>query len=281
MKCPICKKELRRSQKNPEYGLCDNCRKRFKWVDDYDYYDDEDDFEDDEPVTYKNPKSVKPQAPARRSSKSQAPARRSTSPEASARNRSYNQEPKKKGGCLKIALIVLGVLVVIGIAGSLLGKGDDKKGSDKKDTDKKTEAQDNKKDEKTEFTVGETAEQKDVQITLVSATESVGSEFITPDGGNIFLLLEFEITNNSDSDINISSIANFEAYCDDYSLTQDIIGLQAPEAAGKNQLDGSVASGKKMNGVIAYQVPSGFANFEISVSPDFWSSSDIKFVIQK
>ncbi len=45
---------------------------------------------------------------------------------------------------------------------------------------------------------------------------------------------------------------NFEAYCDDYSLTQDLVGLQAPEASGKNQLDEVVAAGKKMNGVILH-----------------------------
>lgn len=72
---------------------------------------------------------------------------------------------------------------------------------------------------------------------------------------------------------------NFEAYCDDYSINQDILGLQAPEAEGINQLDGSVAAGKKMNGIIAYQVPKDYKTFEISVTPDFWSSNDIKFVI--
>ena len=74
---------------------------------------------------------------------------------------------------------------------------------------------------------------------------------------------------------------NFEAYCDDYSLNQDIIGLQTPEAEGKNQLDGSVAAGKKMNGVIAYQVPSNYKTMEINVSPDFWSGRDIKFIHSK
>ena len=136
-------------------------------------------------------------------------------------------------------------------------------------------------EEKTEFTVGETAEQKSIQITLVSTTESSGSEYITPDDGNIFLLCEFEIANNSDKDINISSITCFEAYCDDYSINQDIIGLQAPEAEGKNQLDGSVAAGKKMNGIIAYQVPAGWSTMEVNVSPGFWSSRDIKFVFNK
>lgn len=134
---------------------------------------------------------------------------------------------------------------------------------------------------KTEFGIGETAEQNGIQVTLVSAAESSGTEYIAPEEGNIFLILEFEIANNSEDDITISSIANFEAYCDDYSTSQDIFGIQAPEAEGKSQLDGSVAAGKKMNGVIAYQIPSDYQTFEINVSPSFWSSKDIKFIISK
>lgn len=44
MKCPKCGEELRRSKKDPNYGLCDNCRKKYKWVEDY----DEDEYEEDE-----------------------------------------------------------------------------------------------------------------------------------------------------------------------------------------------------------------------------------------
>ena len=186
---------------------------------------------------------------------------------------------KKQGGKLKWILIILLVIIVIGaVAGGgedTPKKVDDAGSGTSEQTDGTIET------EKTEFAVGETVELNDVQVKLVSATESAGSEFAVPESGNVFLLLEFEIANNSDTDINISSIANFEAYCDDYSLTQDLIGLQAPEVEGKNQLDGSVAQGKKMNGVIAYQVPSEYKKFEINVSPDFWSNDDIKFVINK
>ena len=42
MKCPKCGKELRRSQKDPWYGLCDNCRMKFQWVEDF-----SDDFAED------------------------------------------------------------------------------------------------------------------------------------------------------------------------------------------------------------------------------------------
>lgn len=192
----------------------------------------------------------------------------------------YSSTPKKpekkKGGCLKVVLIVVAIFVILGVIGSIFG------GDKVKDATKTSSSTTQSKEaEKTEFGIGETAEQKDVQITLVNAFESNGTEFIKPDDGNVYVLLEFEISNNSSRDINISSIANFEAYCDDYSINQDIIGLQLPDISGKGQLDGSVAAGKKMNGVIAYQVPSGYKKFEISVSPDFWSSDNIKFVINK
>ena len=186
---------------------------------------------------------------------------------------------KKKGGCLKTILIVF---VVIGAIGSLTGgdKSEPKKvstSSGKNDESSKSGTVDEKK----EFQVGETVSLKDVNVTLVSSTESAGSEYVKPDDGKEFLILEFNIENNSSKDINISSVANFEAYCDDFSLNQDILGQQAPEAEGKTQLDGSVASGKKMNGIIVYQVPTGYKNFEINVAPDFWSTKDIKYVINK
>ena len=149
------------------------------------------------------------------------------------------------------------------------------------DDSEESEPEDTDSEEKTEFYMGETAEQGDVQFTLVNVYESSGSELITPDDGNIFLVCEFDISNNSEEDIGISSVMNFEAYCDDYSLTLDIMGLQVPEAEGKSQLDGNISSGKKMNGIVAYQVPSDYKTMEINVTPDFWSGKDIKFIYSK
>lgn len=37
MKCPRCGSDLRRSAKNPEYGLCDICRKKFRMIDKIEY----------------------------------------------------------------------------------------------------------------------------------------------------------------------------------------------------------------------------------------------------
>lgn len=192
------------------------------------------------------------------------------------------EEKKKKRGCLIPALIVI---VLVGVIGALAGGNSNESapsaGNDSQSSTQAASADEQQKSEpeKTEFTIGETAEQNGISVTLVSATKSSGSEYITPAEGNVFLLLQFEIANNSDSDITISSVASFEAYCDDYSINQSLMGLQAPEADGMNQLDGSVAAGKKMQGVIAYEVSNAFQTFEVSVSPDFWSSKDIKFIV--
>ena len=194
-------------------------------------------------------------------------------------------QTKRKGGILKWIIIILIVLGVIGAVS--VEKYDDKvkdvTSNTKEENDEQNNYEDASKDEeeKTEFYLGEIAEQKGVQIALVNVYESFGSDFITPNDGNIFLVCEFDIANNSEKDIHISSVMNFEAYCDDYSLNQDILGLQVPEANGKKQLDGSVAAGKKMNGVIAYQVPANYQTMEINVSPDFWSERDMKFVYSK
>lgn len=203
---------------------------------------------------------------------------------------------KKKGkGCL---ITVIVVLVLMALAGAMGGGSDDtptKVETTAAGTEETTAAEETEEaiaeettaaettaEETTSdpvFGVGETAELNGVQVSLLSATQSNGSQFAKPDDGNVFMILEFEIANNSDKDISISSIVNFEAYCDDYSVNQDFTATLAPEAEGKSQLDGSVAAGKKMKGIISYQIPADFSKFEITVSPDFWSGKGIDFVV--
>jgi Flagellar basal body-associated protein len=92
MKCPKCGEELRRSKKDPHYGLCDNCRKKFKWVDNY----DEDDYEEDDEYIEKKPVKRKTQS--------------------SSSARPHSRKKKKSSGVIigiVIALIVLLVAVAI------------------------------------------------------------------------------------------------------------------------------------------------------------------------
>ena len=105
---------------------------------------------------------------------------------------------------------------------------------------------------------------------------SKGSKYFKPADGNVFLACEFEIANNSSEDLSVSSMLSFEAYCDDYTCEYSISALSANQ--DKKQLDGTVASGKKMKGIVAYEVPSDWKELEVHYTPDILSSSEIIFV---
>lgn len=188
---------------------------------------------------------------------------------------------KKQGGIGK--WIVIGIIVVIFLAVAF-GGGDDKPKKvennttttqqGENDNDKKADTQETKDI----FTVGETAEMNDVQVTLLNYSESKGSEYNKPSDGNVFLMAEFEIVNNSDSEMNVSSMLSFEAYADDYALNYS---LGAITENNDTQLDGTIAAGKKMKGYIGYEVPKDWSTVEIHFTDDVWSDNKFKFEIKK
>lgn len=127
-----------------------------------------------------------------------------------------------------------------------------------------------------EYKPGETAEVNEVAVTFIGVTETTGSQFLTPEDGNVFVLCEFEIVNNSNKELSISSMMSFDAYCDDSAIS---ISLSALSAKGsKNQLDGTVAAGKKMTGVVGYEVPSDWKELEIQFAP---ISRIIKMIVSR
>ena len=126
------------------------------------------------------------------------------------------------------------------------------------------------------FKLGDTVELNKVVVSFVDITESTGSDFNKPADGNVYILCEFEIANNSDKELSVSSMLSFEAYCDDYSCEYSLGALM--EKDNKDQLDGTVAAGKKMKGVVGYEVPSGWKELEIQYTLDFFSNDKIVFV---
>lgn len=195
------------------------------------------------------------------------------------------EEKKKKGGKLKWIIIVIVLIAIIGTVAGGGSKEPKKVTSTNSDSTSVDNADDSTTSESvntepmdTDFGIGDTADFDGVQIKLSSAILSKGDgKFVRPDNGKYFLELIFYIDNQSSSDISVSSMVSFEAYCDDFSLNQDLIGYQAPEVDGISQLDGSVAAGKKMNGVISYQVPQDFSTFEISFAPSFWRNNKVTY----
>ncbi len=185
---------------------------------------------------------------------------------------------KKQSGIAK--WIVIGVIAIIIIAAA--SGGEDK--PTKVDTPQNQVESSAVKEssvaveQKDVFALGETAELRDIQVTLTNYKESTGSEWNHPADGKVFLLAEFEIVNNSSNDIAVSSMLSFEAYADDYALEYS---LSAMLDNTETQLDGSVAAGKKMKGWIGYEVPSDYKTIEIRFVDNVWSNTPYKFEITK
>lgn len=187
---------------------------------------------------------------------------------------------KKQGGALK--WVIIGVVAICIIGTAVGGKGKENNPSkvgeadgSPSDTQPSSTGEENKE---TAFRKGEIAELNGVQVTLTEYKESTGSDFNKPSDGNVFLMVEFEIANNTDKELAVSSAMSFEAYADDYSLNYSLGALMEKEGA---QLDGSIAAGKKMKGWIGWEVPQDYQKVEIYFTDNVWSNDKFAFLIEK
>lgn len=178
---------------------------------------------------------------------------------------------KKRHPVLGAIVLIFGVFILVG---AFIGGSDEPK---KVETNTSVTSAPVETTAPADFTVGDTVEMRDIYVTLNSFTENKGANFYVPNEGNVFVLCEFTIENKTNSDLAISSLLCFQAYADDFSTNMSIT---ATLLSDKGQLDGTVAAGKKMNGVIGYEIPEDWNTFEVHFTPTAWSSS-FEFVCTK
>lgn len=201
---------------------------------------------------------------------------------------------KKQGGIVKWIVIAVIALVIIGAA-SGGGKENNEPQRVSDSTPKPSEGiessteiesqvagselvESNPSNGETMFKVGETAELNGVQVTLSDYKENTGSDYNKPTDGNIFILAEFEISNNTEKELAISSMLSFNAYADDYVLNYSLGAMMENDGT---QLDGTIAAGKKLKGWIGWEVPKDYQNIEIHFTDNVWSNNKFLFLIEK
>lgn len=129
------------------------------------------------------------------------------------------------------------------------------------------------------FTVGDTVEARNILVTLNDVSENIGSDFAAPETGNIFVLCEFTIENQSSEDIAVSSLLSFSGYFDDYAASVSLMAMVADSE--KQQLDGTIAPGKKMRGVIGFEAPESWAQMEVRFQPSMLNDLEFIFTYEK
>ena len=127
-------------------------------------------------------------------------------------------------------------------------------------------------------TVGDTLELRNVQMTLLDVRTVQGGQYYRPADGNVFLVFEIEIVNNSEEEIAVSSLLSFSVYIDDYAQQ---FSLEAILADGGRQMDGTVAAGKKSRGIVGVEAPEDWQAAELRFAPDVWSGGTFVFTVER
>ncbi len=111
-----------------------------------------------------------------------------------------------------------------------------------------------------EFTSG-------LSIQILETRSDMGAEYFEPDEGNEYFYIMIQFVNNSDESENISSFMQFELK-DDNGIEKEM----AIFAETVGSLDGTVLSGDKMTGEVAYELPIDLEGpLFLYFSPDLFS----------
>ena len=128
------------------------------------------------------------------------------------------------------------------------------------------------------FGLNESAVFNTLKFTALEIKESSGTTFYSPESGNIFVGVKFEVENVSNEEQTISTLMMFEGYADnvkcEYSFT-------ATCAFSEGTLDGTIAPGKKLIGWYALEVPQNWQELELDVKANWLSNNVANFIFEK
>lgn len=135
-------------------------------------------------------------------------------------------------------------------------------------------------DDTVTYEVGETGTTDNVSATLNNVMEGTGNDYGKPADGNVYLYCEFTIENDTSESLVVSSMMCFSASCDGVIYGSDVMVTATAIQWGKHQIDGFLEPGKKMTGVVGFEVPKEWKDLEITYSPD-WDSGSLTFVASR
>ena len=178
------------------------------------------------------------------------------------------------------AKFYVGILVVLGLYvffGSLIGVGIRKVVRENKESPKvveaiQTEVEQPTKDKVTRFTIGDTIINRDYKLTVEGASIIVSdNKYAQPNENCEFIEVELTLENTSNDTLKVRALY-FTAYADDFII--DSQNWHAYYPSSKNILSTDLASGKKINGVLCYEVPNDWSELELFVKLSDYSGDD-------
>ena len=181
------------------------------------------------------------------------------------------------------ALVVLGLCAVFGSSRDV---EDTKVVREKKESPEATEAIQTEVEEQpgeeevTTFTIGDTIITKDYKLTVEGASIIVSdNEYIQPDENCEFVEVELTLENTSNDTLTVNPFY-FTSYADGFSI--DNYNTDIYMATSKNRLSAELDIGKKVKGVLCYEVPNDWSELELFVNlSDYFGDADAILVVEK
>ncbi|SNX53638.1 DUF4352 domain-containing protein [Thermoanaerobacterium sp. RBIITD] len=177
----------------------------------------------------------------------------------------------------KIILVLLAMLLLITIAGCTETipekqtttptnqSSETKTGNQTKQEAKKPEI----------FKIGDTVKMDKLNITVNGVRYSNGSDFLKPEDGKVYAIVDATIENIDSKAQTVSSMLMFKlADSDGYNYNSTIGDTKA-------QLDGEVGAGRKMRGEVAFEIPKDAKGLEFIFEPNAFGTGQAIFKLDK
>ncbi|WP_411842218.1 DUF4352 domain-containing protein [Salinicoccus sp. HZC-1] len=202
------------------------------------------------------------------------------------------EKQKKKGGCLKWAAIIIGVLILFGACTAAFSGGgdtstteDSETASSETSTEETTEEATKEESEETteeetapeaqEYSVGDTADIDGKQITVTNVEKRQPGEFEVVKEGYEFVIINLDIVNGSDEEINYNAL-NFELQDGNGNIT-DTFGTVSLDGVGEQLSSGALAPGGNVSGTVVFEVPKGDEDLTLRYKDNMFSNETVDF----
>lgn len=120
------------------------------------------------------------------------------------------------------------------------------------------------------YQIGDSVKAGNLIFTVNSTRTDEGGEFIKPDEGKIYYMVDVTVENTGDESETASSLMMFRLFDSDgynYSVTF------GPETKGS--VDGEISAGRKLRGELVYEIPKEATGLELEIDPTLGSGQII------
>ena len=176
---------------------------------------------------------------------------------------------KKKSNKIKI---IIGIFLIIIIGGAITSKDSDPKKVGESNSSTSSEHS-SKKDEKTEFKVGDVVsfEGRELVVESIDRNYKTGNRFIKPKDGKEYVKVNVKIENKSSEKLSYNI---FDFKMEDTNGAIESPTFVSTANAADNLSSGELAKGGKKIGSVVFEVPAN-SKLKMHYQPSFWSNKDV------